>query len=73
MIYCIGDLHLSNSTNKPMDIFGENWENHAEKIKQDWKSKVKEEDTVLLLGDFSWAMHLSDTYEDFIYLKDLNR
>ena len=27
-IYAIGDLHLSFGTNKPMDIFGGNWENH---------------------------------------------
>ena len=35
-IYVIGDLHLSFGTNKPMDIFGFNWENHAEKIKMNW-------------------------------------
>ena len=27
-IYVIGDLHLSFSTNKPMDIFGKNWQNY---------------------------------------------
>ena len=32
-IYVIADLHLSFLHNKPMDIFGDNWENHAEKIK----------------------------------------
>ena len=33
-IYTIGDLHLSFHENKPMSIFGENWEGHEEKIKQ---------------------------------------
>ena len=70
-IYTIGDLHLSFSTDKPMDIFGNNWENHAEKIKNDWLSKVKETDTVILPGDFSWAMYITETYEDFKYLNDL--
>ena len=31
-IYAIADLHLSFSQNKPMDIFGNNWEDHAEKV-----------------------------------------
>ena len=51
-LYAISDLHLSFSNNKPMDIFGDNWENHYEKIEKDWKNKVREEDTVLLLRRF---------------------
>jgi hypothetical protein len=70
-IYIIGDLHLSFSSDKPMDVFGENWENHAEKIKQNWLLKVNNEDTVILPGDFSWSMHLKDTYKDFEYLNNL--
>lgn len=70
-IYAISDLHLSFGTNKPMDIFGDNWGNHWEKIKTDWVQKVKEQDLVLLPGDFSWATYLEDTYEDFKYLNDL--
>ena len=70
-IYAIADLHLSFNTDKPMDIFGPNWENHAEKIKQDWVEKVKEEDTVLIPGDFSWETYLEDTYKDFEFLNTL--
>lgn len=70
-IYTIGDLHLSFSQNKPMDIFGENWINHTEKIKKDWQLKVKEDDTVILAGDFSWAMKLEDTLADFNFIKEL--
>ena len=33
-IYAIGDLHLSFQTNKPMDIFGEQWKDYEEKIKK---------------------------------------
>ena len=71
-IFTIGDLHLSFGESKPMDIFGENWTNHEEKIKQDWMSKVKEEDTVVHVGDFSWAMHLKDTIKDFEFLDSLS-
>ena len=72
-IYAIGDLHLSFGTNKPMKVFGGNWEKHYEKIENDWKSKVKTDDLVVLLGDFSWAMYLKDTYDDFEFLNKLPR
>lgn len=70
-IYAISDLHLSFGSNKPMDIFGENWGKHWEKIKTDWLQKVNDKDLVILPGDFSWAMYLKDTYEDFKYLNGL--
>ena len=70
-IYVIADLHLSFSQDKPMSIFGENWEEHSQKIKNNWISKIKPEDTVVLPGDFSWAMYLQDTYKDFEYLNSL--
>ncbi len=70
-IYAISDLHLSFGSNKPMDIFGVNWENHAQKIKNNWENKVNENDLVLLPGDFSWAMNLKDTYMDFEYLNNM--
>ena len=70
-IYVIGDLHLSFSVDKPMDIFGYNWENHAEKIKENWIKKVNNDDTVILPGDFSWATYLEETYKDFEFLNSL--
>ena len=70
-IFVIADLHLSLRVPKPMDIFGENWKKHEEKIKKDWIAKVKPEDTVIHPGDFSWAMYLKDTVKDFEYLNSL--
>ena len=70
-IYAIGDLHLSFHENKPMDIFGEKWEGHEEKIKNDWLKNVNENDLVLLPGDFSWSMYLENTFEDFSYINKL--
>ena len=70
-IFAIADLHLSFGNNKPMDIFGENWDEHFEKIKKNWEETVTNEDTVLILGDFSWAMYLNDTINDFKYLSNL--
>lgn len=70
-IYAIGDLHLSLNKEKPMDIFGGNWKNHEQKIKENWKNTVQDNDLVILPGDFSWEMHLKDMYNDFAYLNDL--
>ncbi len=70
-MYAISDLHLSLTADKPMDIFGGNWEGHFEKIKKDWLEKVKEEDIVLIAGDISWAMKLQDALVDLAALADL--
>ena len=70
-IYAIGDLHLSLNREKPMDIFGGNWKNHEQKIKENWKNTVQDTDLVILPGDFSWEMHLKDMYNDFAYLNEL--
>lgn len=70
-IYAIADLHLSFNTNKPMDVFGDNWHNHEERIKQDWLKKVTDDDLVLLPGDFSWAMNLEEAKADFEYINNL--
>lgn len=59
-LYAIGDLHLSGGQDKPMDVFGERWANHAERIFSLWRESVSEEDCVLLPGDFCWAMQLND-------------
>lgn len=70
-IYAIGDLHLAFNKNKPMDIFGDNWKNHEKKIADNWKKEIKNDDLVVLPGDFSWAMHLRNTLDDFYYLDKL--
>lgn len=70
-IYSISDLHLSINSNKPMDIFGPIWENSFNKIKEDWQTKVKDDDIVLLCGDLSWAMKLEDAVEDINLLNSL--
>lgn len=63
-LFALADLHFSFSTNKPMDIFGENWKNHSQKIIENWKAVVTEEDTVLLPGDLSWGMRIAEAAAD---------
>lgn len=62
-VWAISDLHLP-AREKPMDIFGDHWANHFERIQEDWLSKVQPEDIVLLPGDLTWAMHLEEAQED---------
>ena len=62
-VFAISDLHLPART-KPMDVFGPHWENHFERISEDWRTQVGESDIVLIPGDISWAMHLEEALED---------
>ena len=70
-IYAIADLHLSYGTNKPMNIFGNVWEEYEEKLKRNWISKIKNTDTVLLPGDFSWGISLEESLKDFEFINNL--
>ena len=70
-VFAVSDLHLPGNQHKPMDIFGDNWAGHLEKIKEDWRGKVCEEDVVLIAGDISWAMLLSDALTDLVKMKGL--
>ena len=64
-IYAIGDLHLSGEPpTKPMEIFGEHWRGHKEKIRQHWLETVTADDTVIICGDISWAMGLEEAAQD---------
>lgn len=70
-LYAISDLHLAFNVDKPMDIFGERWLNHDEKIKNNWINKVSEDDTVLIAGDISWSIKSDDTKVDLDWIDSL--
>lgn len=63
-VFAISDLHLPGGDTKPMDVFGEHWKDHFEKISADWNDRVTARDIVLLPGDLSWAMSLEDAKGD---------
>lgn len=67
-IFAIGDLHLPGGQEKPMDVFGGHWAEHAERIAAAWLERVSPEDLVLVPGDLSWAMTLDEAREDLDYL-----
>ena len=68
-VFTISDLHLSLGTNKPMEVFG--WENYVERIESNWKRMVKDQDTVVIPGDFSWALKLEESLNDFKFIDSL--
>jgi predicted phosphohydrolase len=70
-IFAISDLHLSFGTDKPMDIFGEQWEGHAEKIEENWRAVVGPDDWVLMGGDLSWATDLDEVEPDLEFVHSL--
>ncbi len=70
-VYAMGDLHLSlGNPEKTMEVF-RGWQDYQRRIEENWRALVRPEDTVVLAGDLSWAMHLADTLADFRFLDRL--
>jgi uncharacterized protein len=68
-IWAIADIHASRtdpetgSPIKSMDMFGESWVRHVERLETAWKESVRAEDTVIVAGDIDWALYLDDARE----------
>lgn len=69
-LFAIADLHLSLGSAKPMDIFS-GWDNYVPRLEENWRKVVTEQDTVVVAGDISWAMSLSEAKTDFTFLNSL--
>ncbi len=70
-IFAIGDLHLPGGQDKPMDVFGSHWGDHASRIADSWKKNVASGDLVLIPGDISWAMQFEQAKNDLLWIADL--
>jgi len=71
-LYAISDLHLPLGVDKPMDIFGREWENYVYRLEENWQNTIGVEDYVVLPGDFSWATYIEQAKADFEFLDRLN-
>ena len=69
-LYAIGDLHLCLGSPKPMDIFGGAWVGYMDKLKEGMKT-LTQEDTLVLLGDLSWALGLDEAKDDFAWIDEI--
>jgi predicted phosphohydrolase len=71
-VWTISDLHLSFGTpDKKMDVFGENWHNHPDKIKAHWEHLIRPDDLVLIAGDISWGLKLENAIPDLEWIDAL--
>ncbi|MCI8332542.1 MAG: serine/threonine protein phosphatase [Clostridiales bacterium] len=70
-LFVLSDTHLSESVQKPMDIFGARWLHYTEKLKENWLQTVQPADTVIIPGDISWAMTLAEAEQDLMLLGSL--
>lgn len=70
-LYAISDLHLGFKEDKPMSIFGQKWDGHHEKIKNNWEENITDEDTILIAGDISWAMKFDNSMFDLDWIENL--
>ena len=69
-LYVIGDLHLSLSSEKPMDVFGGTWVGYMDKLIAGVR-KITDNDTTILLGDISWALNLESAVADFAWIDQI--
>ena len=69
-LFAIGDMHLSSTCEKPMDVF-KGWDNYTDRLQSNWNRLVGEEDTVVIAGDTSWAMTLAEAFGDFSLIESL--
>lgn len=67
-LYALGDLHLAFGADKPMDVFGGRWQGYAEKLREGL-SVLQPEDTLVIPGDFCWALDLEQAVPDFAFLE----
>lgn len=72
-LYVIGDLHLhfQAELKNHTQLSDPLWRDHESKLRKNCKALIKEEDTLVLLGDHSWGRDLEECKLDFDYIKRL--
>ena len=66
-LYVLADLHLAFGADKPMDVFGGRWEGYMDKL-EEGLCVLREDDTLVIPGDFCWALDLDEGKADFSFL-----
>ena len=72
-LYAIGDLHLhfQSVLKAPAQLHDRVWKNHEEKFRKNCEKLVREDDTLVLVGDHSWGRSLPECALDLAYIRDL--
>ena len=69
-LFAIADTHLSLRCNKPMDVFP-GWTAYTARLENNWRRLVSPDDVVVIPGDISWEMELTQCKQDFAFLDAL--
>lgn len=51
-----------------MDVFGEHWRDHHQRMASAWDELVDDEDIMITPGDLSWARNTAEAAADFAWL-----
>ncbi len=71
-LFAMADFHLAVGVkDKPMDVFGKSWYNYMERIEQNCKNILSENDVLLIPGDISWGTYTSQAEEDLMFIENL--
>ena len=72
-VFTISDLHLSTltETDKSMEVFGKRWINYISRIESNWRHLIRDDDTVVIPGDISWALSLDEALSDLKFIDSL--
>ena len=72
-LYAIGDLHLHYRSvlRAPGQLHDRVWKNHEEKFRKNCGMLLRQEDTLVLVGDHSWGKNLQECEPDLEYICDL--
>ena len=72
-LYAIGDLHLhfQSELKAPGQLKERVWKNHEEKFLKNCSKMIKQDDTLVLVGDHSWGKNLQQCEQDLEYISSL--
>ena len=66
-LYAIGDLHLSLSVNKPMDVFGPGWANHVQRLEEAFSQLTAEDVTCGTRRKIWWQCREGHVWRAVVY------
>ncbi|MBQ6545505.1 MAG: metallophosphoesterase, partial [Lachnospiraceae bacterium] len=72
-LYAIGDLHLhfQSELKAPGQLHDRVWKKHEQKFQTYCGKHLRDEDTLVLVGDHSWGKNLEQAEADLQYICDL--
>ncbi len=70
-LFVLGDTPIFHWALPSRWMFFRGWNGYVERLERNWRKLIKPEDTIVLAGDISWAMRLTDTRRDFAFLQEL--